>query len=196
MIKTVTDLERVGDEGEKVGFIAARLANVERPNDNYRELRHLGLVAAEMLHGSLDAFARMDAAAALGVAQRDRLLDEEFEAIQRECISYMMEDPRSIRRALDLLWIARALERIGDHAKNICEYVVYMVYGEDIRHSSRGGLEQEYLHPPRRRQHGRPVAASAARMRRGVRYGTCNSRLQRHQLLNRSSLRLAYPDGR
>jgi phosphate transport system protein len=145
MIKAVTDLERVGDEAEKVAFIAARLAMDERPSDNYREAMHLGHAAVEMLHDALDAFARMDAAAALEISQRDRLLDEEFEAIQREGIAFMLANPRAIRRALDSMWIARALERIGDHAKNLCEYVVYMVHGDDIRHSSHQGLAQEYL---------------------------------------------------
>ena len=134
MIKAVTDLERVGDEGEKVGFIAARLARVGAPASGYREVRHLARLATEMLHDALDCFARMDATSALAVARRDRLLDEEFESIQRECITFMMDDARAIRRSLDLLWIVRALERVGDHAKNICEYVVYMVSGEDIRH--------------------------------------------------------------
>jgi phosphate transport system protein len=143
MIKAVTDLERVGDEGEKVGFIAARLATLERPADDYHEVKHLGRVASEMLHDALDAFARMDAASALAVARRDRLLDEEFESIQRQCISYMIEDARTIRRALDLLWIVRALERVGDHAKNISQYVIYMVYGEDVRHRSAAGLESQ-----------------------------------------------------
>jgi len=143
MIKAVTDLERIGDEGEKIGGLAARLAILERPSDNYHEVRHLGRVASEMVHDSLDAFARMDAASALAVAQRDRLLDEEFDSVQRQCISYMMEDPRTIRRALDLLWIMRALERVGDHAKNISQYVIYMVYGEDVRHRSTFSVESQ-----------------------------------------------------
>jgi phosphate transport system protein len=143
MIKTITDLERIGDEAEKVGYIASRLAIVERPTDNYREIRHLAHVVGQMVHDALDAFARMDASAALEVARRDRLVDEEYEAVQRQCITFMMEDPRTLRRALDVLWIVRALERIGDHAKNISEYIVYMVHGQDIRHTPLDDIERQ-----------------------------------------------------
>jgi phosphate transport system protein len=148
IIKTITDLERIGDEGEKVGYIASRLATIEQPMDRYREIKHLGRLVAEMVHDALDSFARMDADAALEVARRDRLVDEEYEAIQRQCITFMMEDPRTIRRALDLLWVVRALERIGDHAKNICEYVIYMVYGKDVRHTSLDEVERELKSSP------------------------------------------------
>jgi phosphate transport system protein len=134
MMKAVTDLERIGDEGEKIGVIAARLAAAERAGDRFREVRHLGRAASDMLHAALDAFARMDATSAITVARSDHLLDEEFESIQRQCITFMMEDTRAIRRTLDMLWVVRSLERIGDHAKNICEHVVYMARGEDIRH--------------------------------------------------------------
>jgi phosphate transport system protein len=143
IIKTITDLERIGDEAEKLGNIASRLATLDRPTDRYREIKHLGDQVAEMVHGSLDAFARMDADAALAVARRDREVDEEYEALQRQCITFMMEDPRAIRRALDILWVARALERIGDHAKNICEYVIYMALGKDVRHLSIEDVEQQ-----------------------------------------------------
>ena len=143
IIKAITDLERMGDECEKIGYIASRLATQERPVDKYREVKHLGRVVQTMVHDALDAFARMDPEAALNVARKDRLVDEEYEAIQRQSITFMMEDPRTIRRAIDVMWVVRALERIGDHAKNICEYVIFMVHGKDVRHVKLEDVETE-----------------------------------------------------
>ena len=143
IIKTITDLERIGDEGEKIGYLATRLATMERPENKYREIKHLGRIVSEMVHASLDAFARMDADGALKVARQDRVVDEEYEAIHRQCITFMMEDPRTIRRALDVMWVVRSLERIGDHAKNICEYVIYMVHGKDVRHTRLEDIERD-----------------------------------------------------
>ena len=143
IIKAITDLERMGDECEKIGYIASRLASQERLADKYREIKHLGRIVQDMVHDALDAFARMDAEAALRVARQDRLVDEEYESIQRQSITFMMEDPRSIRRAIDVMWVVRALERIGDHAKNMCEYVIYMVHGKDVRHTRLEDVETE-----------------------------------------------------
>jgi phosphate transport system protein len=157
IIKAITDLERMGDECEKIGYIASRLAAQERPTDKYREIKHLGRIVQEMVHDALDAFARMDAETALRVARQDRLVDEEYESIQRQAITFMMEDPRAIRRALDVMWIVRALERIGDHAKNMCEYVIYMVHGKDIRHTRLEDIERE-LRDDRAKGAARPAA--------------------------------------
>jgi phosphate transport system protein len=147
ILKTITDLERIGDEGEKVAAIAARLALRERPNNRYRELRNLGELVTGMVHDTLDAFARFDTKLALEVLRRDRTVDEEYEAIHRQNITFMMEDPRSIRRALDVMWVVRSLERIGDHAKNICEYLIYLVLGKDVRHTKIEEIEKELLAP-------------------------------------------------
>ena len=135
IIKTITDLERIGDEAEKIGFLASKLAGMDRPPDSYRELKNLGSHVSHMLRDAMNAFARLDVAEALEVVREDELVDDEYDAITRQCITFMMEDPRSIKRVMNVTWAARSLERIGDHAKNICEYVIYMVEGRDIRHT-------------------------------------------------------------
>jgi phosphate transport system protein len=136
IIKTITDLERIGDEAEKIGFLASRLATMDRPSDSYRELKNLGNHVLQMVRDAMDAFARLDVKASMDVVREDDDVDEEYDTIQRQCITFMMEDPRSIKRVMNVTWAARALERIGDHAKNICEYTVYMVEGRDVRHTA------------------------------------------------------------
>jgi phosphate transport system protein len=96
-----------------------------------------------MVHDTMDAFARLDTSLALEVLRRDRTVDEEYESIHRQNVTFMMEDPRSIRRALDVMWVVRSLERIGDHSKNICEYLIYLVHGKDVRHTRIEDIEKE-----------------------------------------------------
>jgi phosphate transport system protein len=143
IIKTITDLERIGDEAEKIGYLATRLAEAERPSGGYTELEHLGNRVRNQLRTALDSFVRMDPTAAVEVVREDSKADREYEAILRQGITFMMEDPRTIRRMLDVIWCARALERIGDHTKNICEYVVYFVHGKDVRHVAIDEVERE-----------------------------------------------------
>ncbi len=145
VIKTITDLERVGDEAEKIARMAVRLAGEERPKNNYAEIQTLGQHVRQMLHDALNAFARLDIEAALQVAREDRRVDQEYGGIIRQMITFMMEDPRTISRALNVIWAARALERIGDHARNICEYIIYLVKGRDVRHVSIEQIEKEVL---------------------------------------------------
>ncbi len=135
IIKTITDLERIGDEAEKIGFLASKLAEMDRPADSYRELKNLGNHVLQMVRDAMNAFARLDVEASLAVVAEDEGVDDEYDTITRQGITFMMEDPRSIKRVMNVTWAARALERIGDHAKNICEYVIYMVEGRDVRHT-------------------------------------------------------------
>ena len=143
VIKTITDLERIGDEARKIAMLAAHMATEERQHDEYHELEILAVHVQEMVRDALDAFSRMDAEDALAVVEEDKLVDEQYDMITRQCISLMMENPRTIRRFLDVTWAARALERIGDHAKNISEYVIYLVHGKDIRHIGIETIKQE-----------------------------------------------------
>ncbi len=145
VIKTITDLERIGDQAEKVARMGLRLVEQERPKNQFMEIQHLGERVHSMLHHTLDAFARLDPEAALKVTQEDEKIDYLYEGILRQVVTFMMEDPRAIRRSLDVIWAVRALERIGDHAKNICEYVIYLVKGKDVRHISVEQMKKAVL---------------------------------------------------
>ena len=141
--KIITDLERVGDEAEKIGRFGTRLVESQSSKSYYTGVLAMGSHVKSLLNEALDAFARRDADGALIIAKQDVQVDRQNEAITRQLITYMMEDPRSITSALDVAWTVRALERIGDHAKNICESVIYMVKGMDIRHISLDTVEKE-----------------------------------------------------
>ena len=146
VIKTITDLERIGDEAEKIARMAKLIHTAQRVHMPRLEMKHVADLALSMLRKALDAFARLDVNAAREVVRQDRGVDDEFRSILRQLITFMMEDPRTITRSLEILFVAKAIERIGDHAKNMAEYVVYMVEGRDVRHM-RGeprveGLEQ------------------------------------------------------
>ena len=146
VIKTITDLERIGDEAEKIarmGKLLSQRKSLILPR--YTEIKHAAEMALDMLRKSLDAFARLDLAYAAQVVRQDELVDEEFRTIMRYLITFMMEDPRTISTALEILFIAKAIERIGDHAKNMSEYVVYMVKGKDMRHVTVEEIEREVL---------------------------------------------------
>lgn len=143
VVKTITDLERIGDEAKKIALMAREFFRSGRGYmPRYGELRRMSEIAIDMLRQSLDGFARLDADAAPAVARRDLEVDDSFRAVLRELLTYMIEDPRTISATLDIVFIAKALERVGDHAKNISEYVVYMIKGKDVRHLSAEEIEQ------------------------------------------------------
>jgi len=132
--KAVNDLERIGDEASKIAKQAIELTENGAAPKGYIEIRHIGNLVVNMLKKALDAFARSDAELALEVLQEDKVVNLEYSSAMREMVTLMMEDPRMISRALNVMWALRSLERIGDHSQNICEYVIYLVKGKDVRH--------------------------------------------------------------
>ena len=132
--KAINDLERIGDEAKKIANHAIILAEQSGSVEGYTEVRHMGASVTRMLANALDAFARFDVDAAMRTLEEDKQVDLEYKTALRELVTYMMEDPRSISRVINVLWVIRSLERIGDHAKNLCEQIVFVVKGKDIRH--------------------------------------------------------------
>jgi phosphate transport system protein len=143
VVKTITDLERIGDEAKKIALMTREFFRSGRAYmPRYLEIQRMSAIVMDMLRQALDGFARLDAEAAPEIARRDLEVDDSFRAVLRELLTYMIEDPRTISATLDIIFIAKALERVGDHAKNISEYVVYMIKGRDVRHLSAEEIEQ------------------------------------------------------
>lgn len=146
MVKTITDLERIGDEATKIARTAQKIFEEDRMyKPRFNEIKAMVMLVREMLRTSLDSFARLDVSKTVEVAKQDEQVDEQFRAAMRQLITFMLEDPRTISMSLEVLFVAKAVERIGDHAKNIAEYVVYMVKGKDVRHVSLEEMERETL---------------------------------------------------
>jgi phosphate transport system protein len=146
VVKTITDLERIGDEAAKIARMTQAIYESDRPTvPRVSEIQHVADIALGMLRNSLDAFARLDLTVAAKVVRQDEQVDKAFVSILRQLITFMMEDPRTISHAIEILFIAKAIERIGDHAKNMSEYVVYLVKGKDVRHTSVENFEREAL---------------------------------------------------
>jgi phosphate transport system protein len=146
--KTVTDLERIGDEAERIARMVVHIydSSVSPPNTRlYRDVETMAELALDMLHGALDGLARLDVDRAMGIAENDYELDNLYQDGMRRMMTYMMEDPRIIGQAIDVMFMLRSLERIGDHAKNIAEYVIYLIKGKDIRHAKATELSQDAL---------------------------------------------------
>jgi phosphate transport system protein len=145
VIKSITDLERMGDEAVKFGKNAIKLAKGNFAEEEGArplvELKHLGKHVSETLHNALIAYAQMDVNAAYEIIKNDNIIDEEFDNISRLLVTKMMENPREIKNALRVTWCARALERIGDHTTNLCEYIIYLVEGKDVRHGNMKRIE-------------------------------------------------------
>ena len=146
IVKTITDLERIGDEAAKIARMAKLIHQGNRLSlPRFTEIKTMSTLVLEMLSKSLDSFARLEPTAAVQIARQDLHVDEEFRSILRHLITFMMEDPRTISGAIEILFAAKAIERMGDHAKNMSEYVVYMVKGKDVRHTSVEEMERETL---------------------------------------------------
>ncbi|MEO6147287.1 MAG: phosphate signaling complex protein PhoU [Sulfuriferula sp.] len=143
VVKTITDLERIGDEAAKIARMARRIHESDRlTQPRFNEIKYMSSVVLEMLRRALDGFARLDVSSAADIVRQDMQVDEEFRLVLRHLITFMMEDPRTISVFIDIMFVAKAIERMGDHAKNMSEYVVYMVKGKDVRHTTVEEIER------------------------------------------------------
>ncbi|MEY5027880.1 MAG: Phosphate-specific transport system accessory protein PhoU [Pseudomonadota bacterium] len=139
--KITGNLERAGDESERIARMVKLIVEQGSRTLPSSELRVASDLASGLLRKALDAFARLDVTAALSILKEDDLIDAEFDGFLRKLVTYMMEDPRTISASLDLLFVAKAIERIGDHAKNIAEFIIYVVKGADVRHTALSDIE-------------------------------------------------------
>src|SRR5262245_42501013 len=139
--KTLTDLERIGDEAKKIALVARSLRLAERSTPGLAQIQRVAALVIDMLRRALDGLARLEAEVVPEVVRLDDEVDEHFKAILRQLLTYMIEDPRTISRSIDVIFVGKSLERIGDHAKNISEYVIYMTKGKDVRHGSLEEIE-------------------------------------------------------
>ena len=135
-----TDIERVGDEAGRIAKMAIGIADVAQPVDQYSDIRQMAELVQTMLADSLDAFARLSAESAVSVIESDEQVDQSYDTIVREMGAEMKVQPEQVDRSLTVLWVARALERCGDHAKNLSEHVVYLVKGQDVRHADAAAV--------------------------------------------------------
>lgn len=140
IMKASTDLERIGDEAERIAKMAKKVANLELPADHYGDIRDMASQVHTMLTQALDAFARQNAKSAVSVIDADEAVDDAYDEILKERGASMKSSPDTIEQSLTILWVARALERCGDHAKNLSEYVVYLVKGKDVRHADASAV--------------------------------------------------------
>ncbi|HIG65194.1 MAG TPA: phosphate signaling complex protein PhoU [Methyloprofundus sp.] len=143
--KTITDLERIGDQAARIAGMAFKLEESNRGASDYSELKHLSVLVRNILHDALDAFARLDIESSVEILTRDKEIDQEYVSVFRQLTLSMMEDNRNIKRALNIMIAIRSLERIGDHACNVCDYVIYAVKGEDVRHMEQDEIKRAVL---------------------------------------------------
>lgn len=144
--RALTDIERIGDEANKIAKLAIAISEEGTHfARGFMEVRHIGSHVLEMVRNAFDTVARLDVETAISVAREDKQVDMEYDAATRQLVTYMMEDPRSISRVLNIMWVLRSLERVGDHAGNICEHVIYLVKGKDVRHQKLEDLEEQLV---------------------------------------------------